>query len=306
LFNQNHNAKIKDEGQRKSAGMFVFQWELQRHLYEKHGGRVALSAFGSVAFDGMRKWLDEREQAGDFEITDPQLKTALNQLYNQAPPGTMFAKPDQLETAFDPANVDRFIETFAKIPAGAYRDPAQKLVGTLFDQPIYLHERYLANKAELPDLLYNLFVPQLEDRFRKQHPEVEPTNVEIDALIARTKAGLIHSAIEQRKSLEAALQWQKLNDSTSSDNPQTLAAIREVDEMLKRLEVNDGRSQAAESLRKLKLQKHIYENYGGGRSLMGGSQRLVLVDAQKQWLEERERLGEFQIASNEFGKLLEA
>lgn len=153
------NARIKDERSRRMASMFVFQWELQRHLYEKHGGRVEVSAFGNVAFDGMRKWLDEREQAGDFEIIDRQLKTGVKELYNHIPHGTMFAKPDQLETAFDPAHVDRFIETYAKIPAGAHRDPAQKLVGTLFDQPIYLHERYLANKAELPGLLYNLFVP---------------------------------------------------------------------------------------------------------------------------------------------------
>jgi hypothetical protein len=38
------NARIKDERTRRMAGMFVSQWELQRHLYEKHGGRVEVSA----------------------------------------------------------------------------------------------------------------------------------------------------------------------------------------------------------------------------------------------------------------------
>ena len=104
------NAKIKDEKNRRVVRMFVTWWELNRHLYEKHGGRVQVTPFGSVAFDGMRKWLDEREQAGEFQITDPQLKTILSELYNQVPPGTMFAKPDQLKTAFDPALTDRFIE----------------------------------------------------------------------------------------------------------------------------------------------------------------------------------------------------
>lgn len=137
----------------------------------------------------------------------------------------------------------------------------------------------------------------MEDRYRKQHPEVEPTHAEIDDLVAKTKASLIQSAIEQRKSLEAAL---KLTDPTSTKEvPGTQALIVQVDETLKRLEVKDGRSQAAESLRKLSLQKHIYENYGGGRAIMGGSQGLVLVDAQQRWLHERERLGEFQVASNE-------
>ena len=114
------NERIKDEKSRRIASMDVFQWELQRHLYEKHGGRVLVLAFGGgyLAFDGMRKWLDEREQAGDFEITDSQLKTILKEFYNHAPPNTGFAMPDQLETAFDPANVDWLIEAYAKNPAG--------------------------------------------------------------------------------------------------------------------------------------------------------------------------------------------
>jgi hypothetical protein len=76
--------------------------------------------------------------------------------------------------------------------------------------------------------------------------------------------------------------------------------------MLKRLEENDGRSHAAEKLRTFKWQKHIYENYGGGRALMGGSQGLVLVDARKRWLEERAQLGEFQIASDEIRQILDS
>jgi hypothetical protein len=218
----------------------------------------------------------------------------------------MFAKSDQLETAFDPSNVERFIDTYAKIPAGAHRDPARKLVGVVFDQPIYLHERYMSNKTELPGLLYSLVVPQLEERYRKQHSEVEPTDAEIDDLTAKTKAGYIQSAVEQRNSLELDLSRKRQSDPSSKDDPRTLAAIKEVDDMLKRLEANDGRSHAAESLRKFKLQKHIYENYDGGRALLGGGQGLVLIDAQKQWLDERERLGEFQIASNEFRKILES
>ena len=74
------NARIKDERSRRMVSMFVFWWELQRHLYEKHGGRVEVSAFGNVAFDGVRKWLDERERAGDVEITGRQLKTELKEV----------------------------------------------------------------------------------------------------------------------------------------------------------------------------------------------------------------------------------
>jgi hypothetical protein len=164
------NAKIKDEGHRKIVSMFVFGWELNQHLYEKHGGRVELTAFGNVAFDGMRKWLDEREQARDFELTDPEMKTALKEIYNNVPPGTMFAKPNQTEPLFASANVDRFIEEAGKYPAGAYSNPSKKLVGTVLSQPMHIHERYFANKAELPGLLYHIFIPKLEERYRKNIP----------------------------------------------------------------------------------------------------------------------------------------
>jgi hypothetical protein len=300
------NAKVKDEKSRKMVSMFVLQWELQQHLYEKHGGRVEVSAFGNVAFDGMRKWLDEREQAGDFEITDPQLKTVLSELYNQVPPGTMFAKPEQLKTAFDPASTDRLIEIYAKIPAGAHRDPAYKLVGVVFGRPIYLHDRHLNNKVELPALLYTLVVPELEASYRKQHPEVEPTDAEIDDLTARRKAGFIQAAVEQRKSLEAVLTQNRQTNPKSPDDPRTLAAIKEVDDRLKDIQTNDGRSHAAEFARRLKFQEHIFENFGGGRGLSGGSSTLVLVDAQKRWLEERQRLGEFQIVDAELRQRLDA
>jgi serine/threonine protein kinase len=268
------NAKIKDEGQRKAAGMFVFQWELQRHLYEKHGGRVELSAFGSVAFDGMRKWLDEREQAGALEITDLKLKTALKELYNQVPPGTMFAKPDQLETAFDPANVDRFIETFAKIPAGASRDPNRKLIGVVLGNPIYLHQRYLENTHELPGLLKSLLLDPLEKHYRQQHPELEPTEAEFEEAL-----------VIFRRNIAAAVRR----------NPALGKVPSDVDGVPSDTEIatQDALESIARKLTTVRFQRHLFETYGGGRFLLRPS--LIAFDAQRKWVEERERLGEFQI-----------
>ncbi|MEQ1824501.1 MAG: hypothetical protein ABL921_01075 [Pirellula sp.] len=108
------SAKIQDERNRRMARFFVLPAELNRHLFEKHGGRVLLSPFGAVAFDGMKKWLEEREQAGDFEITDPELKSKFRELWMQEPEGARFASPDQIKDAFDPAKTDRFIDNFLK------------------------------------------------------------------------------------------------------------------------------------------------------------------------------------------------
>ena len=106
--------KIRDEKRRAMARLFVLPAELNRHLYEKHGGRVIMSPFGAVAFDGMKMWLEEREKAGDFEITDPELKATFHKHWIQEPAGAQFASPDQIKAAFDPALTDRFIDNLAK------------------------------------------------------------------------------------------------------------------------------------------------------------------------------------------------
>ncbi len=106
--------KIKDEKRRAMARLFVLPAELNRHLFEKHGGRVILTPFGPIAFDGMKKWLEEREQAGDFELTDPDLKTKFRERWMQEPADARFASPDEIKAAFDPALTDLFIESLTK------------------------------------------------------------------------------------------------------------------------------------------------------------------------------------------------
>jgi len=96
------------------ARLFVLPAELHRHLFEKHGGRVTLSPIGPVPVDALKKWLDEREQAGDFELTDPDLKAKYCELWMQVPADARFAPPDEIKAAFNPALTDRFIENFEK------------------------------------------------------------------------------------------------------------------------------------------------------------------------------------------------
>lgn len=105
-------AKVTDERRRAMVQLFLLPAQLHRHLYEKHGGRVILSAFGPTPVDALKKWLEEREQAKDFELTDPDLKGAYRELWMQIPADARFASPDQIKSAFDPALSDHFIGTF--------------------------------------------------------------------------------------------------------------------------------------------------------------------------------------------------
>lgn len=58
-----------------TARFVVRHWKWQNYLYEQYGGgRVLLQQLGPEAFDAMRVWLEQREQAGNFQITDPELR----------------------------------------------------------------------------------------------------------------------------------------------------------------------------------------------------------------------------------------
>lgn len=106
--------KVTDERRRMMVQLFVLPAQLHRHLYEKHGGRVTLTAFGPVPVDALKKWFEEREQAKDFELTDPDLKATYDKLWMQIPADGRFASPEQIKSAFDPALTDHFIETLLK------------------------------------------------------------------------------------------------------------------------------------------------------------------------------------------------
>jgi hypothetical protein len=108
---------------------------------------------------------------------------------------------------------------------------------------------------------------------------------------------------EQRNALAVTLEAAQKKDPASKGDPNTLLAIKQVDDTMKRVQVSDGRYQATALARTLKLQKHVFDHYGGGR-VMQGNQGLILLDAQKKWVEEREGLGEFQIANAELRQKL--
>ncbi len=60
-----------------SAELTLKNWKLQRCLYDKFGGgRILWQQFGLEAYDAAGKFLREREEVGDFAITDPELRAA--------------------------------------------------------------------------------------------------------------------------------------------------------------------------------------------------------------------------------------
>jgi hypothetical protein len=70
-------SELKAPG-RHIALFMLWNWKLQRHLYDEYGGgRILWQQAGLEAFDANRKWLESLEEAGKFKITDPTLRTAI-------------------------------------------------------------------------------------------------------------------------------------------------------------------------------------------------------------------------------------
>lgn len=56
--------------QRNMGHALIRQWKINKSLHETYGGRVIYQQLGPEPLDAYRKYFKEREQAGDFSITD--------------------------------------------------------------------------------------------------------------------------------------------------------------------------------------------------------------------------------------------
>jgi hypothetical protein len=55
---------------RDMARSIIRQWKLNRALYKQYGGRIIFQQFGPEPLDAYRRFLEERENAGDFRIEE--------------------------------------------------------------------------------------------------------------------------------------------------------------------------------------------------------------------------------------------
>jgi len=65
------------EQMRRDMGRaMIRQWKLNRALYEQYGGRIIFQQLGPEPLDAYRRYLEERQAAGDFTIHDKSLEGA--------------------------------------------------------------------------------------------------------------------------------------------------------------------------------------------------------------------------------------
>ncbi len=68
---------------RSMAAAMIRNWEINRRLYEKYGGRVIYQQFGPEPLDAYVAFLREAEQAGRLTIRDAALAEAFWRFFNQ-------------------------------------------------------------------------------------------------------------------------------------------------------------------------------------------------------------------------------
>ena len=78
------------------AEAFILQWKINRALYQQYGGRIGFQQGGPEPLDAYRKFLEERQAAGDFSIDDPALATEFWRYY----------RDDSIHSFFEPGSAD--------------------------------------------------------------------------------------------------------------------------------------------------------------------------------------------------------
>jgi hypothetical protein len=73
----------------------VVLWKSERELFKRYGGVVAYSKFRApMPFDGYRRFLEDSERTGAFELFEKQLREAFYQRFRQKPRLTV--PPDKI------------------------------------------------------------------------------------------------------------------------------------------------------------------------------------------------------------------
>jgi hypothetical protein len=88
---------VEDQAVRlESAEAFIKQWKINRALYQQYGGRIGFQQGGPEPLDAYRKFLEERQAAGDFSIENEALVAGFWRYY----------RDDSIHSFYEPGSAD--------------------------------------------------------------------------------------------------------------------------------------------------------------------------------------------------------
>lgn len=190
---------------------------------------------------------------------------------------------------------------FDGVAAQAPADKDDEQIGEVFGKPVL--RRDLGENTKSKDRLHLLFLVPVLERYKAAHKkEIEPTKEEIDAakivLDKEAKKAAEESEPEIRAELKPIDEQLAKKDLPAATRKKLEKDKKTYELMLELNKQVPGRQFAVFMLTNWKLQKHLYDNYGGGRVLwqQGGTEAF---DAMKKWLDAREKAGDFKITDKE-------
>ena len=169
-------------------------------------------------------------------------------------------------------------------------------IGTVLGQPVYRDQLTATAGVALSNALHNLFSHPVMQQYRAAHSkELQPTEREVSTATAhfdgwhneRLKAQ-DHPLKDRRREIEQTL----AKPGLATEEKQRLEDERQaIDSQLR----PPGRRFAGWMVANWKLQRHLYQEYGGGRILWQQA-GLEAFDAMHAWLKQREKGGDFTIS----------
>ncbi|MDB5338713.1 MAG: hypothetical protein JWN70_4332 [Planctomycetaceae bacterium] len=193
------------------------------------------------------------------------------------------------------------IVPFNHVSAQTPADKADEQIGEVFGKPVF--RRDLGEQSKSNDRLHQLFLVPVLERYKAAHKkEIEPTKEEIDAatvvLDKEAKKVGEESEPEIRKEIKAIDDQLAQKDLSEAKRKELERSKSDFERLLEVNKKAPGRRFAVFMLTSWKFQKHLYDNYGGGRVLwqQGGTEAF---DAMRKWLEAREKAGDFKITDKD-------
>jgi hypothetical protein len=187
----------------------------------------------------------------------------------------------------------------ASLPTSLFAQPDQpkprEQIGAVFGKPVYRDQIRTEKQGELRGELHRLFLSEVAKKYREDHKaDIEPTEPE---LAAATKF-FDEDHRERLRDKEPKLREQLKEVERELSERETTPEQRKKLEVEKRvIEAQlkpPGRQFALFILSNWKFQKHLYDQYGGGRILWQQAGQEAF-DANRKWLESLEKQGDFKI-----------
>jgi hypothetical protein len=181
-------------------------------------------------------------------------------------------------------------------------EPPREQIGEAFGKPVYRDQIQSKDDRSLTNELFRLIAgPAIEKYHQAHRAEIEATKEEIDfaaAYFDKERRGRVKDDEPKLKEINEEL----TREGLSKEQRQQLLAEREA---LEARHKPLGRSFAEFIVVPWKFQRHLYEQYGGGRILWQQA-GLEAFDATRKWLESLEARGDFKITDSKLREIFYA